>query len=314
MRNLILVAALAWAAPSLCQTPENKNAISARLNFFDYGLFADEASKTSTFSQGFEVSYFRNVLPFLNVGVPLKFGIASLPGSFSGNKTVVASLDAIAQLQQMDESKRFSPFVFGGAGFMAESFKSVHLNIPVGVGLNVRLTRYAFLSPQVEFRKALVKNRDHINIGLGFVYLLHPSPAGDTIVVKPLDTDGDGVLDYTDACPDEIGTAATFGCPDKDGDGIPDKEDKCPDLAGKAGTLGCPDSDNDGFADNLDDCPDKPGKVNGCPDSDNDGFADKDDECPTVSGRWNGCPDSDFDGVADKNDKCPNDQIGRAHV
>ena len=54
MRNLILVAGLLFgmaAQQSHAQTPENRNAISARLHFFDYGLFADETSSNSTFSQ-----------------------------------------------------------------------------------------------------------------------------------------------------------------------------------------------------------------------------------------------------------------------
>lgn len=310
MRNLILAAGLLFtvaAQQSLAQTPENRNAISARLHFFDYGLFADETSENSTFSQGFEVGYYRNLLPFLNVGVPFKLGIAKLPATT--NNTVTVSADALVQLQQMRDGARFSPFLFGGVGMVMEGFEKRHVNLPVGLGINFRISKYAFFSPQLEFRKALVKNRDHISLGLGFVYLLHPAPPslGDTIVVKPADSDGDGILDYTDACPDEIGLAATFGCPDRDGDGIADKEDKCPDEVGKPGTLGCPDSDNDGFGDKMDDCPDKSGKVNGCPDGDNDGFADKDDDCPTLAGRWNGCPDTDFDGVPDKDDKCPKD-------
>lgn len=308
MRNLILAVAalLCFAATSHGQNIENKNAISARLNFFDYGYFSDE-NKLKT-SQGFELGYYRNILPFLNVGVPLKIGLAKLPGTT--DNTVTASLDGLIQLQQMREKSRISPFLFGGAGVMTEDFDKTVLYLPAGAGVNLRISKYAFISPQVEFRKALQKNnRDNMTVGIGFVYLLHPAEPDTTMMAtnQPTDLDGDGVLDFTDACPTEVGTAATFGCPDRDGDGIADAEDKCPDLKGLTTTLGCPDADNDGFADNQDDCPDKPGKINGCPDTDGDGFADKDDECPTVAGRWNGCPDSDFDGVADKDDKCPND-------
>jgi OmpA-OmpF porin, OOP family len=307
MRNLILVAAtfLGLAVQSHAQNAENKNAISARLNFFDYGYFSTE--NAAKVSQGFELGYFRNVLPFVNLGVPFKVGVAKLPGKV--NNSVTISADGLIQLQQMRSKYRISPFLFGGAGIALEEFKDIRINFPVGAGLNLRVSKYAYLSPQLEFRKALDPDRDNMNVGLGFLYLLHPAAPDTTpvAILKPKDTDGDGVLDFTDACPDEIGSAETFGCPDRDGDKVADNEDKCPDLPGKSATLGCPDSDNDGFGDNQDDCPDKPGKVNGCPDSDNDGFADKDDECPTLAGRWNGCPDSDFDGVADKDDKCPND-------
>ena len=49
------------------------------------------------------------------------------------------------------------------------------------------------------------------------------------------------------------------GCPDTDGDGIQDTEDACPNKAGTAEGKGCPDTDGDGVYDNLDKCPDVPG-------------------------------------------------------
>ena len=150
------------------------------------------------------------------------------------------------------------------------------------------------------------------------------------------DSDGDGIADNTDACPDVAGVAAANGCPDSDGDGIADGQDACPTVAGLANFQGCPDSDNDGIKDSEDECPNEAGTIankgcpladsdndgvvdaedacpqvagpastNGCPDSDGDGVIDKDDACPDVKGTVNGCPDTDKDGVIDKSDKCP---------
>jgi hypothetical protein len=92
----------------------------------------------------------------------------------------------------------------------------------------------------------------------------------------PGDSDGDGISDLNDKCPDQIGTAKYNGCPipDTDGDGINDEEDKC---INEKGTL----------------------KYNGCPipDSDKDGINDEQDKCPTVAGlaKYNGCPIPDTD-------------------
>jgi outer membrane protein OmpA-like peptidoglycan-associated protein len=125
------------------------------------------------------------------------------------------------------------------------------------------------------------------------------------------DTDGDGIYDRDDACPDVAGLKQFNGCPDTDGDGIVDASDACPDVFGLAALNGCPDTDGDGVADASDACPDVAGlaALNGCPDADGDGIADKDDKCPTVAGpRENGgCPfvDADKDGVLDKDDDCP---------
>ncbi len=125
------------------------------------------------------------------------------------------------------------------------------------------------------------------------------------------DSDGDGIIDREDACPDVPGGIGLAGCPDSDGDGIADQEDSCPLVAGLASLMGCPDSDGDGIQDNQDACPREAGLAafNGCPDTDGDGIVDSKDECPEVAGpeSLNGCPDSDGDGIADKDDACPDD-------
>ncbi len=106
---------------------------------------------------------------------------------------------------------------------------------------------------------------------------------------------------------------------DSDGDGVPDRFDKCPNTPRgvQVDKDGCPlDSDGDGVPDYLDKCPNTPRGVlvdkDGCPlDSDGDGVPDRLDKCPGtppgVTVDRDGCPiDSDHDGVPDYLDKCPN--------
>jgi outer membrane protein OmpA-like peptidoglycan-associated protein len=127
------------------------------------------------------------------------------------------------------------------------------------------------------------------------------------------DTDGDGIYDDKDSCPEVPGLKEFNGCPDADGDGIKDSDDACPNIAGLAAMNGCPDADGDGIADKDDMCPNDKGTKanNGCPDTDGDGVVDKDDKCISVAGPVanGGCPwpDTDGDGVLDKDDKCPNE-------
>ncbi|HKQ59448.1 MAG TPA: OmpA family protein [Candidatus Eisenbacteria bacterium] len=142
----------------------------------------------------------------------------------------------------------------------------------------------------------------------------------------PRDTDGDGVPDRRDKCPDTPRGARVDenGCPlDGDGDKVFDGLDQCPDTP-KGCTVdakGCPsDADGDGVCDGVDTCPDTPkgATVNatGCPsDADDDKVLDGLDQCPgtpkgcTVDAR--GCPsDTDGDGVCDGLDRCPDTTPG----
>ncbi|MDA0714299.1 MAG: OmpA family protein [Bacteroidetes bacterium] len=86
-----------------------------------------------------------------------------------------------------------------------------------------------------------------------------------------------------------------MGCPDSDGDGIANAKDACPDVAGLAEFNGCIDSDGDGISDDKDRCPSESGSeaLKRCPDTDGDSVADVDDKCPDVAGlaKNKGCPE-----------------------
>jgi len=142
---------------------------------------------------------------------------------------------------------------------------------------------------------------------------------GITPPVGQKDTDGDGIVDRKDGCPEQPEDFDQFededGCPDPDNDqdGIPDTSDQCPDEPetgnGWQDEDGCPDeipdTDGDGYLDNADGCPDDPEDFDkfededGCPDPDNDQdqILDVDDACPNQPEVYNnvededGCPD-----------------------
>ena len=126
---------------------------------------------------------------------------------------------------------------------------------------------------------------------------------------RPKDTDGDGVIDDEDSCPDNPGPIENGGCPedppppvDSDGDGIRTRKTPVRRIPGSVENDGCPegppppvDSDGDGIPDEEDSCPGDPGPAenDGCPenrppptDSDGDGIVDKEDACPAVPELW----------------------------
>ena len=140
------------------------------------------------------------------------------------------------------------------------------------------------------------------------------------------DTDGDGVIDSKDMCPNTPAGIKVdeFGCAiDSDNDGVADYLDKCPGTPKgvQVNADGCAlDIDGDGVADYTDLCPGTPKGVSvdeyGCPfDLDADGVPDYIDKCPDTPYNVNvdktGCPiDSDFDGVPDYLDQCPETPAG----
>ncbi len=213
------------------------------------------------------------------------------------------------------EDALIRPFITAGVGIATfdpingRAKSGTSLQVPVGIGAKLYLTdglnvwwnsRYGILFEDGVDRLMTEEGDDS--------YLQHTLGLALDLG-NGADTDGDGVRDNVDMCPDVPGLKEMAGCPDSDGDGIKDSDDSCPLVAGKLENLGCPDSDGDGIVDKDDKCPNVAGlqTLMGCPDADGDGIADGDDDCPNAAGTaaTRGCPDSDGDGVADNKDKCP---------
>ncbi len=89
------------------------------------------------------------------------------------------------------------------------------------------------------------------------------APVAKAVESKPLDDDGDGVLNREDRCPNTKSGEVVdkLGClikSDLDKDGVPDKDDKCPGTVEgtRVDYRGCElDSDDDGVLDSQDSCP-----------------------------------------------------------
>jgi outer membrane protein OmpA-like peptidoglycan-associated protein/opacity protein-like surface antigen len=242
-------------------------------------------------------------------------------------------------------NKIISPYLFAGAGFVnispevefskattnankldiasdeAKKTKKGNFTMPLGLGFKMDISKFWTVGLEAGLRLTFSDYIDGVSLSadpkkkdtyaMGGLVLSYRIP-----FVK--DTDGDGIGDEVDACPEIAGPLKSKGCPDKDGDGTGDQFDKCPDTPGLKSALGCPDADRDGVSDSEDICPDMIGlkDLKGCPDADEDGVADKDDECPSEKGSadYNGCPtrDSDNDGIEDKLDECPKQKGSKA--
>lgn len=202
--------------------------------------------------------------------------------------------------------RKASPYVTLGMGVMRwdSNRRPVEMQIEkqwdpafgAGAGIDIFLTCEAALDFNFKYRYILTDDIDMIGTGatdhqhwyFGVGMMWYPGGGGDS--------DGDGVNDCEDRCPDTpLGCVVDkHGCPqDSDMDGVCDGLDKCPDTPKGCivDQYGCPqDSDRDGVCDGLDKCP---GTQRGC----------------IVDER--GCPkDTDGDGVCDGLDACPGTEPG----
>ena len=313
--KLAVMALFAFAAVNVsAQDSDNPWAVGFGVNAVDvripseFGDYAKDYIGTSDW----------NILPsisrvsvdrYLNDGFSLQ-----LAGSLNKIETVYTENDSDMLYWAIDANVKYDmnnlfgntgwwdPYVYVGGGYTSIDDEGEGM-LNVGAGFNVWFNDNLGMNFQTGGKKEFAdKVKDHFQHSIGLVFKFGGK-----------DTDGDGVYDKEDACPEVAGLKEFNGCPDTDGDGIKDSDDACPEVAGLAALNGCPDADGDGIADKDDACPTEKGTKanNGCPDADGDGVVDGKDKCPNTAGPAanNGCPwpDTDGDGVLDKDDKCPNE-------
>jgi outer membrane protein OmpA-like peptidoglycan-associated protein/opacity protein-like surface antigen len=275
----------------------------------------------------------------LNFSVEVEGGFAS-PNSKSGSQSVSVKSFAGSALYNIPIGLKNSFYLKAGVGTTKYGSNCPSVASPGdpicgssstlqgGAGIRVGVTPTIMVRGEGLYAHFKSKDRQNVagvslsnfGVNLGVSLMLGSKPIPDS--------DGDGVLDTKDRCPDTPTGASVDarGCPsDSDGDGVPDGIDRCPTtVAGAAvDARGCSqDTDGDNIPDGLDRCPDTPPGVlvdaRGCPkDSDGDGIPDGLDRCSdtprgaTVDAL--GCPgDEDGDGVLDGLDRCPRTPVGAA--
>ena len=317
-RYLLIAVAMFISNTAFAQDENNPWVVTIATNAIDTyptGKTGNKAvGNTGKLFQNFYSTENWNVLPAvtsigLSRNITEKFSLASrlsfnkidnFGGDESLNEILYKSFDLVLKNSFAEKSATWEPFTEVGGGYVYLDDEG-SFQFTLGAGLTYWANDNIGLSYQVNYK-------DAFELG-GLALFQHQ--LGLNIKFGGIDTDGDGVYDKFDACPEVAGLEEFQGCPDTDGDGIIDSEDACPKRAGSKEMNGCPDSDGDGLSDIEDACPNRPGsaEMGGCPDTDADGINDKDDACPEVAGpaENNGCPwpDADGDGVADKDDACP---------
>ena len=330
LNKLFIAVLMAMGVSSQAQDSNNPWAISFGVNAVDTRTSAGDDKIGNHFDQIFDVKDHWNILPsvsYLKVSryVGSNFTVG-LQGSVNKMDKFVVDVNPLLvqnpgdlmyygidgfvkySFAKLINSKVIDPNVNLGGGYTFLGDTSFG-TLNGGVGLTFWVSENVGIELGSTYKKSFGDRMSNVGAPIAPSHFQHT--AGIVFRFGGKDTDGDGIYDKEDACPEVAGLKQFNGCPDTDGDGIIDSEDACPEVAGLASLKGCPDADGDGITDAEDACPNVAGlaSLKGCPDADKDGVADNDDKCPNVAGPKEnaGCPwpDTDNDGVADKDDKCP---------
>jgi OOP family OmpA-OmpF porin len=179
-------------------------------------------------------------------------------------------LDFLYLFDPLKQFSKLQPFLAAGGGAILVDGELENTTDPLlSYGLGARLFFTDYFGARLDLRQNLVfasEVRTDMEYTLGLFYRFGVERK---VVPKQrtTDSDGDGVMDSRDKCPDTPRGFAVdkLGCPvdapDTDGDGVADYQDKCPDTPKgiKVKADGCFfDDDGDGVPNELDRCPANP--------------------------------------------------------
>ena len=211
------------------QDKNNPWQITIGVNAVDFYPVGEDAPQGEFFDEFFNATDHYNILPSLSVisvskylSNGISFGVAgSLNkidkfGDLPVNDLSYYGLDGTIKYA-FTEDKTFDPYVGVGGGYTwVDEIGAGTLNGTLG--FNVWFSENIAFTLQASYKHAF---EDYLSS-----HFQHT--AGISIKFGGTDTDGDGIYDKDDACPEVAGLAEFNGCPDTDGDGIEDSKDDCP--------------------------------------------------------------------------------------
>ncbi|MFP3976990.1 OmpA family protein [Marinobacter sp. KMM 10035] len=267
MRPIAMAAiASSFAAPALAERTE-----TVYINpFAAFQLFDDDRdlSETGTFGAGLEYRFRPNW------AVEAIYSRADADRKYVDGSSDFEELRIDGIYYFAPQNEAWNPYVSLGAGH-AEfgkgdtiSYRTTgtdHDETRVNVGTGFRYNVSDSISVRGDLREfhGIDESTFDTQVSLGVSFAFNrttgstPAPAPQ----RTTDSDGDGVPDSRDQCPNTPAgaTVDSTGCePDADGDGVADARDACPDTPRGAmvDSRGCElDSDNDGVVDSQDLCP-----------------------------------------------------------
>ncbi|CAA6821405.1 MAG: Outer membrane protein/peptidoglycan-associated (Lipo)protein [uncultured Aureispira sp.] len=200
MRLIYLWCCCVFSMQIMAQTSKHKNSLSYKFVLTDYNTLDPiyQASNpgrvlhAEDLNYAGEIGFFRNINRSLNLGLPLRIG------SMDAHHSVFEAGDSLCQPCSkrkrnelflggdlvavykfnndylLKEDFLIAPYVLLGVGGLYLSQRTGHFDvqIPMGLGVNIKLTKLLYLQAQFEYRKSLVIQKDNFAISGGISWLL----------------------------------------------------------------------------------------------------------------------------------------------
>lgn len=212
--------------------------------FLDYqGPLTGNYTQIRSFDPGITMGAHVYLSPLLNLSLNSSF-VPEATYPVSGDQFISTSLIDVNSLIRLKanndkllrEDALFAPYIGTGFGLNTAS-NNIRMYVPAVLGVQVQISKNFSLQFETTYKQSIAKNQPQpLTHTAGFIFALSedkkkPTPGGK----------GNNSSD------DEMELLA-----DTDGDGVPDRDDICPDVKGKAMYLGCPEekADPDPYANN----------------------------------------------------------------
>lgn len=229
------LAALCLAIPfSNAQTSDSRWMAGLSGIFLDYqGPLTGDYTQVRTFDPGITMGAHVYLSPLLNL---------SLNSSFVPEATYPVSADDFLSTSLIDvntlirvkanndkllrEDALFAPYIGTGFGLNTAS-NNIRMYVPAVLGVQLQISKNFSLQFETTYKQSIAKNQHQpLTHTAGFVFALsenkkkvkepkekkEPNTEMDLLA----DSDGDGVADRDDICPDVKGKAMYLGCPEEE--------------------------------------------------------------------------------------------------
>lgn len=196
-----LVLSLVFVQAIQAQIAMHKNALTYKFVLVDYNTL-DPTYRAANpkrilhpkdVNYAFELGYFRQLNNSINIGAPLRIGsidahhnLVNINDSTCAPckhrvypKEFFLGLDVMGIYKFnngyiLQEDFWIAPYITLGIGAKYMSKRKGHFDfqIPIGLGVNIKLTEGFYIQAQLEYRKSVVINKDNFAISAGLLWMI----------------------------------------------------------------------------------------------------------------------------------------------